>query len=233
MAGNLLPLLLVGGAAVAIGGRKKKKKKRPAAKEAKKLPAPRPVPEGFGLGEGAVDESDLQPTDEPTGAAAGDFEEVVEDFEESEDDAFGEPADPVAQAQQVQQQVAQKALSQKEKCVAFIGEIHVIPTEVDEMPINKVAVEQSIVPAMRSAAIGIHNNLNIPFDEEAMGPQMVLSALEAVAPECGWEYSDAVGEFRYAGGESAHTGKVGDVLNAMFDLTVMVLNGLRSESGEE
>lgn len=124
-------------------------------------------------------------------------------------------------------QVNEQASEMKDKCDAFINEIHVIPTDPDEGAINKIAVEQSIIPAMKESAMGLHQNMNIPYDEEAMGPQMVLSALEAVAPECGWEYSDAGGQFRYAGGFSAHEGKIGNVLNALFDLTVMVLDELR------
>lgn len=233
MAGNLLPLVLVGGAAVVLSGKKKKRRKKSApaeevdvATEGSKTLPPSDIPEGFGVGE-TVDEADLDYEDDPTGAEAGDFEEKTEKLPQDENEVFGEPVNVEVQAQQAQHAVNQQASEMKDKCDAFINEIHLIPTEADEMPVNKIAVEQSIIPAMKGAAIGLHQNLGLPYDEEAMGPQMVLSALESVAPECGWEYSDAAGEFRYAGGVSAHSGKVGDVLTALFDLTVMILDDLR------
>jgi len=233
MAGNLLPLILVGGVVVALGGKKKKKKKSKSVTEtkpeAKQLPpaTSQEVPEGFGVGTGATEESDLEFEDEPTGDEAGEFEEKIEELEEGEEDVFGEPVDPAQQAHQVHLQVNEETKEMREKCNAFISEIHVIPTDPDEGAINSVAVEQSILPAMKASAYGLHQNLGIPYDEETMTTPMVLSALEAVAPECGWEYSDASKEFRYAGGLSAHEGKAGDILNALFDLTVMILDDFR------
>lgn len=249
MAGNLIPLLLVGGV-VAVVGKKKKKKKRSSVSASEETGVEEAVAEEAGIneipsapdksgsedefGEGSIDEDDLEFEQEPSGNEAGDFEEKTEVLLQGEDDVFGEQADPAGEAANAEAEVSKQFELMKQKCDTFISAIHVVPTEADEMPINKVSVEQSIMPAMMQTAHTLHNEMGAPFDEETMGPHLVLAGLEAVAPECGWEYSDATGEFRYAGGQSAQAGKeMGPILLAMFDLSVMVIDRLRDNEGGE
>ena len=253
MAGNLIPLLLVGGVVAVVSKKKKKKKKKKSSVSASEETGINEIPpadehehepgegsehehenENDEFGEGSIPEGDLEFEQDPSGDEAGDFEEKTEVLLQGEDDVFGEIGDPKGEAESVQAEVSKQFELMKQKCDTFISAIHIVPTEEGEMPINKISVEQSIMPAMMQAAHTLHNDMGAPFDEETMGPHLVLAGLEAVAPECGWEYSDATGEFRYAGGQPAQAGKeMGPILLAMFDLSVMVIDRLRDNEGGE
>ncbi len=222
---NVLPIILVAGAAAVLLGRKKKKRKRTPAlteeakKEIKELvegTRPPQVPDLDGM---MVEETSLEFEDKPAGEAAGDFEMESESLEyDVEDDA--EEAEAPAPELSPQEKYAQM----RAKCDTFIDAVHIEPTEAGEIPINKIAVEQSILPAMRESALGFAQNLGTPLDGETIGPRLVLAGLEAVAPGCGWEFSEADQEFRYADNKRADGGRMGQVLGAVIDLSVIVLN---------
>ena len=222
---NVLPILFAAGAAVVLLGKKKKKKRKSApalTEEAKKeikelVEGTRPPQEPDLSGE-TVEETSLEFEEKPTGEAAGDFEMELEPLEyDAEDDA--EEAEKPAPELSPQEKYAQM----RAKCDTFIDAVHIEPTEAGEIPINKIAVEQSILPAMRESAMGFAQNFGTPLDGETVGPRLVLAGLEAVAAECGWEFSDADQEFRYADSKRADGGRMGQVLGAMIDLSVMVL----------
>jgi len=224
---NALPLILAAGAAAVLLGKKKKKKKaapaisEEAKKEIKELvektrPSGEPseLPE---LGGVMVEETALDFEEKPVGEAAGDFEVETEPLDYDEEDDAEEVEVPEELSPQ------EKYEQMRGKCDTFIDAVHITPTETGEMPINKIAVEQSILPAMKASAQGFAESFGTPLDGETIGPRLVLAGLEVVAPECGWEFSDAAQEFRYADGKRADGGRMGEVLGAMIDLSVMVL----------
>jgi hypothetical protein len=225
MAANVLPLLFVGGAALLLLGKKKKKRKRAPAlseeakEEIKELVEKTRPPQVPDLGGVMTEESSLEFEEKPTGEAAGDFKIESEDLEYDEEDDAEEAEKPPPEISPQEKYEQMRA-----KCDTFIDAVHIAPTQDDEMPINKIAVEQSILPAMKDSAHGFAQNLGMPLDGETIGPRLVLAGLEAVAPGCGWEFSDAEQEFRYADGKRADGGRMGQVLGAMIDLSVMVLN---------
>ena len=139
------------------------------------------------------------------------------EYDEEDDSEEAEKPAPEISPQEKYEQM-------RAKCDTFIDAVHITPTETGEMPINKIAVEQSILPAMRASAHGFAQNLGKPLDGETIGPRLVLAGLEAVAPECGWEFLDVEQEFRYADNKRADGGRMGQVLGAMIDLSVIVLD---------
>lgn len=216
---NVFPLLLAAGAAAVLLGKKKKKKKAAAISEQaqqdiKELVEKTRPGDGPGMMIPITEESALDFEEKPTGG----FETEKESLEyDEEDDAEGVEKASSLSAHDMYAQM-------RAKCDTFIDTVHVVPTEDGEMPINKIAVEQSILPAMRQSAHGFSQNLGTPLDGETVGPILVLAGLEAIAPECGWEFSESSQEFRYANGKRADGGRMGEVLSAMIDLSVLVLN---------
>lgn len=223
MAGNILPIIAVGAAAVLLSKKKKKKKAASAIGEQtqqdiKELVERTRPGEGPGMVIPVVEETSLDFEEKPSGEEAGDFDIENEDLGyDAEDDVEEAEKAPALSAHDTYAQMRQK-------CDTFIDTVHVVPTEADEMSINKIAVEQSILPAMRQSALGFAQNIGTPLDGETVGPMLVLAGLEAIAPECGWEFSEAEQEFRYADGKRADGGRMGEVLNAMIDLSVFVLD---------
>lgn len=224
-----LPLILAAGAAALLLGKKKKKKKAAPAiseetqeeiKELVEKSRPEPRPPGMpDLSGPTVEETTLEFEEKPTGEAAGNFESESESLEYDEDDDAEEVEKPALELSPNEKYEQMRA-----KCDTFIDAVHITPTEADEMPINKISVEQSILPAMKAAAEGLAQNLGTPLDGETIGPRLVLAGLEVIAPGCGWEFSDTAQEFRYADGKRADGGRMGAVLGAMIDLSVAVLD---------
>jgi len=225
MAGNFLPIVLLGGTAIAFGSKKKRKRRSrpPVSEETREKLEELTQKTGEFVEERSpnlrgetVEESSLELEEKPSGPAAGEFEIEKTDLEYDEEDDFEQQKESLTPQE--------KSAQQKEKCDTFIEAIHITPTEQNELPIKKVAVEQSILPAMEASAQAFAQSLGTPLDEETVGPRLVLSGLESIAPDCDWEFSDEVGEFRYAGGQSiADSEKLMSVLNAMIDLSVLVL----------
>ena len=227
MATNALPILLVAGAGAHVLGGKKKKRRRsrtPSAEAQKAIEAvvestKEIVEKGPDLEGVVIEEATLEFEEKPTGPAAGDFEIEKTSLEYDEEDDAQEPEKASAPLSP-----REKYAQMKEKCDTFIDAIHVTPTEPDEIPIQKVAVEQSILPAMEASAQAFAQTLGTPLDEETVGPRLVLAGLESVAADCGWEFSDAAGEFRYADGKlTTDNAKLANVIAAMIDLSVVVL----------
>jgi hypothetical protein len=222
MAGNILPIVAIGAAAVLLS-KKKKKKAAPSINEQtqediKELVEKTRPPGMPGMMIPTVEESALDFEESPSGEEVGDFEMETQDLDyDEEDDAQEVEKAPQMSAHQKYEQMSQK-------CDTFIDTVHIVPTEEGEMSINKIAVEQSILPAMRQSAQGFAQNLGMPLDGETVGPMLVLAGLEAIAPGCGWEFSESEQEFRYADGKRADGGRTGEVLHAMIDLSVLVLN---------
>ncbi len=225
MAANALPILLVAGAGALAFGSKKKRRRRSASPVSEEVEKVKDLVESTkelapDLEGAIIEETTLEFEEKPTGPAAGDFEIEKTLLEYDEEDDAQEPEKAAAPLSP-----REKYAQMKEKCDTFIDAIHVTPTEPDEMPIQKVAVEQSILPAMEASAQAFAQNLGTPLDEETVGPRLVLAGLESVAPDCGWEFSDATGEFRYADGKlTADNAKLANVIGSMIDLSVVVLS---------
>lgn len=115
-----------------------------------------------------------------------------------------------------------------EKCDRFIDEIWVDADDDDELPINSVAVEESIIPAL-------HNHIGTAADQKGsiissneVVTGAVIAAMEAIAPGCGWEVANA--GWRYAGGKPVQ-GKVRDVLLGVMKLVPKVTSDINVEKG--
>lgn len=103
----------------------------------------------------------------------------------------------------------------KAKCRGFLEEIYVVPNNADELPINEIAVEQSILPAINSEAMAIWDEKgHQPHQEDV--PRLVLKGLESVFPSCGFSHSDQ--GWRYADDDLINDPKLIDVLDAIYDL---------------
>ncbi len=206
---KILPILAIGAAALLLG--KKKKKKAASNDSVKALVEKTPLSglEGKVIGEDALEE-DLAP-----GGTVGEFEIQEESIDY-------DPEDDYEEVKKFTKHNIYEDM--KNKCDKFIDAAHVVPTETGELPIHQLAVEQSILPAMRESAQGFAKSFGLPLDGESFGPKIVLAGLEAIAPECGWEFDENAQEFRYANHLHADGGRMGEVLGAMIDLSVNVLN---------
>lgn len=171
--------------------------------------------------EGAVDESNL---DDKSKTEQGDFET------EDEDISFGEDEEGLGE-----ERAPDIDIDSEKTCEEFMAAVHVVP-ETGELPINEVAVEQTVLPAMRKAAEGIIKNLGGPLDEEEVGPILVLEGLKALVPVCEWEYNPKEDEFTYDEGQGINSQVAQDVLFGLINISVGVIenankSGLEAQKG--
>jgi len=115
-----------------------------------------------------------------------------------------------------------------EKCDRFIEEIWVDSDDEDELPINAVAVEESILPALHTHIGEAADQKGSAISSSDVVTGAVTAAMEAVAPGCGWEVVE--GGWRYAGGQPVE-GKVHDVLLGVISLVPKVTGDINVEKG--
>lgn len=118
--------------------------------------------------------------------------------------------------------------SLREKCDRFIEEIWVETEGDDELPVNAVAVEESIIPALHEYISNVADEKGAAVVDQDVSPGCVLAAMEAIAPGCEWEVVDLA--WRYAGGLPI-MGKVNDVLVAVMRLVPQVTKDVNVEKG--
>lgn len=172
MAVQAIPLLAAAGAALLLSGGKKKKR---SSKAGQKCDTSLNPPTGFSCDDGflkeeSVDESELDSDSDLSKEESGDFETSEEDvgIGAEEDDSEPEDEEPAPLPDPAK------------TCEEFMKAIHVKPTEEGEIPINAVAVEEAVLPAMRSAAAGLAESLGLPLDLEAVSPSLVEIGREHV-----------------------------------------------------
>ena len=217
MAGPV-PLLLAGGAALLLlgGGKKPRKSKKTLAGQP--CDATTESPKGLVCKDGilhpvVIDESMLEKDEEPTGEEAGEFETKEEDVSLSE----GEEASEVTMT-------AQEYVDPAQMCDEFLQEIYTAPTEAGEIPIKKVAVEQTVLPTMKQVMVGIHQNLGgAGVDAETVGPVMVEAALNELIPVCEWKYDHQEDEFTFSDGMSIESDIGKDVLFGLMQISVQLI----------
>lgn len=112
------------------------------------------------------------------------------------------------------------------KCNEFLQAIHVNVTDDDELPINKIAVDQTVIPIMKSVLHSILEE-NPEADEDATAPAMTAAALKALVPFCDWKYDEDLYEFTFDGNRV--TSSVGrDIIYGLLQLSDRIIE----ESGQ-
>lgn len=221
-----LPLLLAGGAAaVLLGGKKKSKKAKKKSLAGQPCEVAVGTPDGYICEDGTlridvIDEDDLEKDEEPTGEEVGEFETKEEDVSLTE----GEEA--VVMTAHDEAPAPDPALM----CEEFLQAIHIVPTEAGELPINKIAAEQTAIPTMKATMLGIHQNLGgKTVDAESVGPIMVQNALSELIPVCEWKYDEQADEFLYNDGRSIESAIGKEVLFALMALSVQLIDDFNNQ----
>lgn len=218
MAAPAIPLLAAAGAALLLSGGKKKKR---GPKSGQKCDAAVNPPKGFSCEEGllkeeSVDESDLDSDADLSKEESGDFDTNEEDVGLGDGEDHGEPEDAPAPAP-----------DPIKTCEEFMLAVHVVPTVEGEIPINAVAVEEAVLPAMRSAAAEIVESFGVPLDLESASPALVVTGLQALIPVCEWKYG--VGEgFTYSNGTPIVSDEAKDVVYGLIELSVSVIEEINN-----
>lgn len=218
MVAPAIPLLAAAGAALMLSGGKKKKR---GPKSGQKCDSAISPPNGFSCEEGflqeaAVDETDLDSDADLSKDESGDFDTDEEDVAPADGEDHGDAADE-----------PEAAPDPVKTCEEFMLAVHVIPEHEDELPINEIAVEEAVLPAMRATASGIAESLGLPLDIEATGPVLVVAGLKALIPVCEWKY--ALGEgFTYSNGTSVVSDEAKDVVYGLIELSVSVIEEMNT-----
>lgn len=231
MAGPV-PFLLAGGAALLLLG-SKKKSRRMDKKSSVGQPcdATTKAPAGMICYDGIlhpdiIDESMLEKDEEPSDEELGDFETKEEDVSLLDGEEAGEIT-----------MVSHEAVDPIKMCDEFLQTVYVTPTEEGEAPINKIAVEQTVLPTMKQVMVGIHQNLGGPeVDAETVGPVMVESALKELVPVCEWKYDHQEGEFTFSDGNRIESDIGKSVLYGLINISVQLIdeyNKTLQEAGED
>lgn len=221
-----LPILLAGGAVLILGSKKKRVRGRKKSLAGQPCDVATRPPSGMVCRDGIFhpeifDESILEVDDQPTGEGVGDFEMKEEDVSLDE----GEEASQVTLGPSEESDLGQM-------CEEFFQAIHVDPTNAGELPINKVAVEQTAIPAMKATMLGIHQNLGgQTIDAETVGPVMIVSALNELIPACDWEYDNVNYDFTYGSGSTIESAIGRDVIYGLMSLSVQLIEDFNAEKG--
>ncbi len=226
MALQVLPLIVAAGAVAVLSG---KKKKRSGPKSGQKCDPELDAPSGFScddgfLSEQPVDESDLDSEVDLSKEDIGDFDMDEEDVSAADDEESGEPGDRAPEPEPEPEPEPDPSIM----CEEFMQAIHAVPSSEEELPINPVAVEETALPAMKSAVLQISSSMGLPLDHEAVGPALVLDALKALIPVCSWSYDPDEDEFTYNDGRVIETEAAKDVLFGLVQLSVSVIDEVNS-----
>lgn len=213
MAAPAIPLLAAAGAALLLSGGKKKKR---GPKSGQKCDVTNKPPTGFSCEDGflkeeIVDEVDLDSDSDLSKEESGDFDTNEEDVGIGEGEEHGEVEEPPAPAP-----------DPVKTCEEFMHAVHVTPSEDGELPINAIAVEESVIPAMRASAAGIASEFGLPLDLESASPALVVAGLTALIPVCVWKYDVGAG-FTYNDGSSIVSQEAQDVIYGLIELSVSVI----------
>jgi len=229
MASQALPILLAAGAAIALSG--KKKKKRKSAKSGDKCDPALAPPKGFLCEEGflkeeAIDESDLDSDADLSKEDAGEFDEDEMDVSPGEDEEAIDPeAEPPSMGEPEPDPV--------QTCEEFMQALHVTPVDPGELPINDVAVQETVIPTMEKVANAVLDQIGPPIDPETVGPMLVLESLKALIPVCTWKYDAQEDEFTYDGGMPLESQAAKDVLYGLIKISMEVIdqaNGVQQKN---
>ena len=228
MAGPL-PLIIAGGVAIAVlGGKKKSKTGKAKNRTGKACDITKAPPKGY-LCDGGVlqlapiiDEDILETYEEASPEERGDFEIEEEDISISDQEtAIQDTAMRSAQAEEI-----------PATCEEFLEAIYVRPTDATEIPINKVAVEQTAMPVMKQTLLKVYDKLGTEgLDADVAGPQMVVDALQELVPVCKWRYDDA--EFGFMFDDSPVASEIGrDVIYGLMTIAVNLIEDFQAKGIE-
>lgn len=187
-----VPILLAGGMILLFGGKKKMSKKKSSPQRAPcdvNAPPPRGMicKSGF-LYPKIIDESMLESDNDISSEEAGSFDIKEEDVSLRDDER-------VIQEDMQEETVHDPTL----QCEEFLQAIYAAPMSDDEIPINKIAVEQTVLPIMKSALSSMRGEFGADLSADAAAPVMIRAALSELVPVCDWEYDDDDYEFKFNG----------------------------------
>lgn len=218
-----LPLLIAGAAAVAVlGGKKKAQPTKAQPTKVQSCSSDSVVPDGMRCRDGAlipniIDESMLEKYEKSSGPDAGDFEVEEEDLPIGDNEEVAqlvyidEPADP------------------KARCEEFLRAVYVAIPEEGEPPINRIAVDMTVIPAMRSALLSAIED-DEPADVDTVGPIMVEAALAALVPTCEWSYDGL--DFTFNNGLLVESSYGKDIIYSLMELCVQMVDAYNEDPTE-
>jgi hypothetical protein len=210
-----LPLIIAGGvAAVLLGKKKKASRSEPKAVEYDACSNDATTRDGMTCRNGVlvpdiVDESMLEKYEQPTGPASGDFE--IEEVDVS-----------LSANEEVEQPVyLEEVVDYQDRCDEFLRAIYVPPQEEGDMPINEIAIDMTIIPAMKSVLLK-----SVAYEDQAdldiIGPAMVSAALAELVPTCEWYYDGS--DFTFNDGHHVESPHGREILYALMDLCVELVD---------
>lgn len=207
-----LPIIIAGGAAAILLSGKNKKRRNDASKDAKADTAEAHVLPDI------IDESMLDKYSEPTGEEAGDFEINEEDISLDDEDDASSDSSETPEEQPIE------PYDPGGICEEFLNAVYVAQPGEGELPINKIAVEQTVIPAMKDSMLGLYKNLGGPLDADSIAPIMIVSALNQMIPVCEWSYDKKNYEFTYASGERIESDVGKDIVYGLFKISGMLID---------
>lgn len=223
---SALPIIIAGGAlALLSGGKKKKRKKSPSVGDACAAGAHLPnnlVCEDGIVKQHVIDESDLESEDGLSAEDVGDFETREEDVSLSDGEEVAEKS----------MEMDQQEVDPVDACEEFLRAIYVKPDDPEEIPINKIAAEQTALPAMKAVIKAAADQSGVPVDHELVGPQMVRQALAELVPACEWGYNEAEGEFFHSHNIPLDSEVGKEVLYGLIKMSVQLIDDF-NESNKE
>lgn len=223
---NVLPILLIGGAAafLVMGDKKKKSGKKeediPKPKAGDSCEGYEVYPEGLDCVDGIFVEDELETDEEANKEFIGEFDMDEEDVGPAEDDDFEAMPVPEPEPEPVDAHVS--FTDPSKACEDFLSAVYVSP-EPGELPINEIAVAQTVIPAMNARIEEISKNVGKPLDLEIFGPELVVEALSALVPPCVWKYDDTNGQFVYNDTYTIESESGQQVVYGLMELSTKIL----------
>lgn len=207
-----LPIIIAGGAAALLISGKNKKRRSNTSKETDISAAEPQVIHDI------IDESMLDKYSEPTGEEAGDFDTKEDDVSLDDEDDASSDSSETPEEQPVE------PYDPGDICEEFLNAVYVAQPGEGELPINKIAVEQTVIPAMKDSMLDLYKNLGGPLDADSIAPIMIVSALNQMIPVCEWSYDEENYEFTYASGERIESDVGKDIVYGLFKISGMLID---------
>lgn len=213
-----IPILLAGSMVFFFG---KKKPSRRRAETRKTCSIDDEPPKGMICKSGIlypkiIDESMLELDDDLTKEEIGIFDTNEEDISLLDDEKI---------IQEDTQEDVKEDMNfddSAQRCEEFFQAIYVHPMDDGEVSINKIAVEQTVLPAMKSALSSIRKSFGDGVSADVAAPIMIEAALRELVPICDWKYDEDDYEFKSNGSRvESSIGK--DVIYGLFQIADQII----------
>lgn len=219
-----IPILLAGSMVFFFGGKKKTSRRR--AESRKTCSIDDEPPKGMICKSGIlypkiINESMLELDDDLTKEEIGIFDTNEDDISLLDDERI---------IQEDMQEGVQEDMNfddSAQRCEEFFQAVYVQPVDDGEVSINKIAVEQTVLPAMKSTLLSIRNSFGDDVSADVAAPIMIEAALRELVPICDWKYDEDDFEFKSNG--SRIESSIGrDVVYGLFQIADRVIDGFDS-----